>query len=92
MIPVRPIAPGLDLPVTIFGKNQPEYERLPAYIDPDGIVTSRWKLRWHERLRILLYGDLWLSVMAFGKPLQPLDTVCPIVSVSETAPRDPEAA
>jgi hypothetical protein len=67
------------LPVTLFGKNQEQYDNLPAYIDPEGCVTSRWRLTWRERLSIFFTGNLWLSVLTFGDPLQPvrLDTSCP---------------
>jgi hypothetical protein len=90
---VTPIAPGLDLPVTIFAKDQPQYNQLPAYVDSQGAVITRWKLTWRERLRILFSGNLWLIVLTFGRPLQPvkLETACPHF---EALPPDdrPEAA
>jgi hypothetical protein len=57
----------------VFAKNQPPYLPLPAYIvdEPEGRVISCWKLSWRERIKILFGYPLWLSQMAFGKPLQP---------------------
>lgn len=66
---------GPDLITAVdFGKNQPGYERLPGIRGraPQYIVTSRWSLTWRERWRILVHGDLWLQLMTFGVPLQPM--------------------
>ncbi len=83
MKPITPVVPGFDLPVTEFAKDQPEYITLPSFRtgDPDGRVVTRWRLTFRERLRILLTGDLWLSLLTFNHPLQPvkLDTECPIM-------------
>lgn len=72
MRPVHPIIPGEVLPVTVFAKDQPEYEPLPAHRTDDGTVLTRWKLTWRERVRILLFGDLYLEVLTFRTPLQPV--------------------
>ena len=81
MTPLTQIVPGFDLPVTTFAKDQPEYIPLPAYIEPDGCVTTRWHLTWKERLLIVVGGSLWLQVLTFHKPLQPvkLSATCPIM-------------
>lgn len=82
---ITPIIPGRDLPVVTYAKDQPEYLNLPAHVDEHGRVTTRWKLTWRERLRILLYGNLWLSILTFGQKLQPvrLDTECPLAIADE---------
>lgn len=71
---VKPIVPGEVHPVTVIAENQPEYEPLPAYVvrDRTGAVLTRWKLTWRERLRILFLGDLYLEVLTFRQPLQPV--------------------
>jgi hypothetical protein len=68
------------LETTTYAKNQPEYLPLPTIRLRNGTVVTRWKLTWAERLRVLLGGSLWLTVMTFHKPLQPvmLTTECPI--------------
>lgn len=78
MKPRHDIFPGLDLPVVEYAK--PEYITLPAYRTIRGVVVSRWRLSWVERLRILLTGDLWLSTLTFNTALQPnrLDTRPPV--------------
>lgn len=55
----------------IFAEDQPEYQPLPAHKSYSGAVTSCWALTWRERLRLLFTGRLYLSVLAFGGPLQP---------------------
>lgn len=74
MRPVSPIIPGLELPEVVYAKDQPEYIPLPVYKAPDscGTVTSRWKLTWRERLRVLWYGDLYLQTLTFNGPLAPI--------------------
>lgn len=72
MKPVAPVLPGVDLSEVVFAKDQPQYIPLPAFRSPEGDVTSRWRLTFRERLRILIFGDLWLTVATFGRPLQPV--------------------
>lgn len=73
MTPTSPVIPGLERMERVYAKNQPEYIPLPALPLPgaDGIIT-RWRLTWWERLKILWTGNLYLSVLTFGRPLQPL--------------------
>jgi len=56
----------------IFAKDQPEYRDLPALKLENGEVISCWQLSWLERMRLLLTGKIWLSVLTFNQPLQPL--------------------
>ena len=64
----------------IFAKDQPEYQPLPVYKGEDGLVVSCWKLSWRERAKILFTGKLWLNILTFNKPLQPIrpDLSCPL--------------
>jgi hypothetical protein len=55
----------------VFGKDQPQYQPLPAVIE-HGLVTTRWKLTWREKLQVALTGNLWLSLLTFNHPLQPI--------------------
>jgi hypothetical protein len=70
----QPIPPALGLHETVLAKNQPEYLPLPAVLlkGLDGLLVTRWKFTWRERLHVLLRGDAFLTVMTFGNPLQPL--------------------
>ena len=72
MKPVSPIIPGVDLPETVYAKDQPEYQPLPVFKNTDGTILTRWKLSFWERLKVLFSGDVYLFVMTFNKPLQPL--------------------
>ena len=73
MKPVSPPIPGMNLPEVVFAKDQPEYVPLPAVVVDEGTrIITRWQLSFRERLRILFKGNLWLSVLTFGKPLQPV--------------------
>jgi hypothetical protein len=77
---ITPVFPGLErLPVTTFAVNQPEYLPLPCYRHEDGTVVTRWQLTWRERFRVMFGGSVWLSVLTFNHPLQPvkLETVPP---------------
>ena len=56
----------------VYAKDQPEYLSLPAYKAKDGIVTSCWKLSFLERIMIAFTGRLFLQVMTFNAPLQPI--------------------
>jgi hypothetical protein len=81
MRPVTPVFPGLpNLPEVTFAKDQPQYIPLPALLQSDGLVTTRWSLTWRERIQVLFGGNLWLQVLTFNRPFQPvsLSTECPI--------------
>lgn len=56
----------------VYAKDQPEYLQLPAHKTVGGIVTSCWKLSFRELIWILLTGKVYLKMMTFGRPLQPL--------------------
>ena len=58
----------------VFAKDQKEYLPLPAYKEQstEGYVVSCWKLSFLERLKLLFFGKLWVNVMTFNHPLQPM--------------------
>lgn len=72
MKPVSPVIPGVELPETVYAKDQPEYQPLPVFREDDGTVLSRWHLTWRERLTVLFRGDIYLWISTFNKPLQPV--------------------
>jgi len=55
----------------VIAKDQPEYRPLPANTDGQ-MVETKWGLTWKQRLTILWHGTLYLNVLTFGRPLQPL--------------------
>ena len=65
----------------VWAENQPPYLRLPAYTNERETITL-WSLTWWERLRVLLFGRLWLRQCNFGQPLQPQRPTidCPFVA------------
>jgi hypothetical protein len=59
----------------VMGKNQPEYIPCPAKADivsGDFIVTTCWKLSLKERILFLFLGRVWIQLMTFGHPMQPI--------------------
>jgi hypothetical protein len=80
MTPMQQIVPKAHVP----------YLPLHAWRSPEGDVVTRWHLTWRERLRLLFGGTLWLTVLTFNRPLQPvkLDTTCPIPSKIVEIDRD----
>ncbi len=57
-----------------YGKNQPEYLPLPAYHDHEqgGRIFHCWKLTLRERVKVLFTGRLWINVLTFNRPPQPI--------------------
>ncbi len=58
-----------------IAEKQDEYITLPAYIDKNdsnGYLITCWKGSIKERLLFLFTGKMYLTVMTFKKPLQPL--------------------
>ena len=56
----------------VYGKDQKEYEPLPALVFQDGEVMTCWKLSLKELLKVVFTRKIYLSVQTFRKPLQPL--------------------
>ena len=57
----------------VIAKNQSQYTPLPAHRvdESEGRVIFCMGLSFKERLRILVFGKLWVSLMMFGMPLTP---------------------
>ncbi len=84
MTPTEEIIPGFKLSkdeLIIYAEDQPQYIPLPAWKGPDGLRITRWKLTWRERLQALLGGSIWLRILTFDQPLQPvlIETACPLM-------------
>ena len=56
----------------IYAENQPEYIPLPVEKTAEGRITSCWKLSLIERLYVFLFGKIYISIMTFNQPLQPI--------------------
>lgn len=56
----------------VFAADQPEYQPLPVWRKPGGAVISRWRLSWKERVAALFGRDLYIEVLTFNQPLQPI--------------------
>ena len=58
----------------VYAKDQKPYLPLPAYEDDKqgGRIFHCWKLSWQERLKILFTGKLWINVLNFHNPPQPI--------------------
>jgi hypothetical protein len=74
---MRPVSPVLrkrksSLVEIVYGADQKEYIPLPAVRCDHGVVTTRWHLDWKDRLRVALLGDIYLQVLTFNAPLQPV--------------------
>jgi hypothetical protein len=94
MEPVSPVLPmSKNVEVTV-GANQKEYLPLPAFHTQITTVT-RWRLTDAERAHIAAGGDLFISVMDFRMPLQPIlplaipedDVLAIVIACEETVLR-----
>ena len=75
---MKPIEPNVSIPegwrYVVYAKDQKEYLPLPTISENafQGHVVSCWGLTWRERLQIFFFGRLWLTLMTFHNPLQPI--------------------
>ena len=68
-----------------YAENQPEYLTLPAHKAEDGDVTMCWKLSFRERVRVVFSGRIFLQLLTFNRPLQPLNlSVCNPLEISNS--------
>lgn len=75
MQPISPRVPGYEDREVVFAKDQPEYVPLPALpiITTEGrAVLTRWTFTDEERNLIASGADLFVKVLTFGGPLQPV--------------------
>lgn len=71
---MKPVSPVIgDIDGVKIAENQPQYNTLPAIVTDDGYVISRWRLSLRERLIMLFRGNVYLSQLTFGRPVQPVD-------------------
>ena len=58
----------------VYAANQPEYKPLPAEYcgGKYGQINTLWELSPEELKQVQETGKIWLSVLTFGQPLQPV--------------------
>jgi len=69
-----PIFDGLESKEIIYAKDQPEYIPLRTLVSagPDRKVISRWTLTNEQRKAVAEGADIFLQLLTFGRPLQPI--------------------
>lgn len=69
-----PVIPGLEQFELVYAKNQPQYRPLHTLKSeyPDGKVMSRWTLTPAQRAAVAAGADIFLELMTFHGPLQPI--------------------
>lgn len=57
-----------------FAEGQEDYQKLPALVieTDERPVISCFSLSFVERLQVLIFGRVWLCLLTFGAPLQPV--------------------
>ncbi len=57
----------------VFAEDQPEYTPLPALKikSKQGEVIFCMGLSFYERMRVLFFGEIWVSLLMFNQPLTP---------------------
>jgi hypothetical protein len=73
---VRPVAPRVgSLPEVTIAEDQHQFLTLvgavTTYKNGSGMLT-RWRLTDEERERVVKGEDLYLELLTFGKPVQPI--------------------
>jgi hypothetical protein len=69
---IVPSAPHTGSTLVEFARNQPQYDPLPAMVDPSGLVQTEWELSAEELAQVLRGGHLRLWIWTFRHPLQPV--------------------
>ena len=73
MTPVSPVlVPEFVAAEKVYAVDQPQYDPLPVIRNRTGVVLSRWKLTDAEREAVANGADVFLSILTFNQPLQPL--------------------
>lgn len=72
MKPVKPRYPHRGAEFVEIAKRQPEYQSLPAFVDPEGLVLTEWEPSDEDRRVLANGGRIRLWTHTFGHPLQPI--------------------
>lgn len=73
-----PVVKGRESEEVIYAKNQPPYKPLRTLVyetypnSGDIRVMSRWTLTPEQRKEISEGADIYLTLLTFGRPLQPI--------------------
>jgi len=70
-----PVVEGMEAKEVVFAKNQPQYAPLRCLVDDsrgDRRVTSRWTLTDEQRKAVAEGADIYLTLLTYGTPLQPI--------------------
>ena len=75
--------------VVTYAKDQPQYQPLPVVRlhGAEGRLISRWTLTDAERAKIAAGEDIYIEMLTFGGPLQP---ILPTVGLRDFCPMDPQ--
>jgi hypothetical protein len=75
MKPVSPVMPGSESIEIVLGKDQPEYDDLPAvYVDSDTRpMITRWRVTDEERRAVANGADIVLQQLTFKQLFQPVN-------------------
>lgn len=89
---MKQVVRGKDLPVSYLSNgrmypvegDEKRTQNIPFYRTPNGSCVIRWRLSWLDRIRMLIFGDLYQSVHIGNAELQPirLDTRNPLTDES----------
>jgi hypothetical protein len=88
MIPITLVPPTGEWWAVVYAKDQPKYRPLHAVRNDTGTVITCWRMTWRERLAAVLHGRIYLTMLTFNKPLQPvrLGTAMPEFVTAPTTP------
>ena len=56
----------------VYGDSQPGYQPLPAFKAEDGTAVFCFELDEEERKKIAETGEIWVGLLTFNQPLQPI--------------------
>jgi hypothetical protein len=70
----RPVIDALEAHEVVYAKDQPEYIPLRTLCGntPESPVLSRWTLTPEQRKAVAEGADIFLQLLTFGNPLQPI--------------------
>ena len=58
----------------VLAEDQEQYETIHAYAagTKEGHIVTCWKLSAWERFKLLITGKLWMTMLTFGEPMNPI--------------------
>lgn len=87
---MRPIAPRTGAPEVTIAEEQPDYSPLVGAVYANDVILTRWRMDDADRAKVAAGEDLYIALMTFGFPMQPMSVQVGDTGWASSSPEENE--